>query len=114
MSATVSAWMNRSPGSHRVVSTVTALRRHRIGQPQGLPLRPYIICRVGPSWPPTNSSLVDHGITQGPDFRHLDFEHVARLEPHRRLGVRARAGGRAGEDDVAGLERGEHGDVADE
>ena len=48
-------------------------------------------------------ALVHHLVPQHADLRHLDLDHVAGLEPFRRVVVAAGAGRRAGPDQVAGL-----------
>src|SRR5262245_7700381 len=80
--------------------------------------------RFGPRWGPACAGttprlwsmllLAFDRVDQHADALDVDLADVARLHPHRvRLARVADARGRAGEDDVAGLERDALGDVGD-
>src|SRR5665647_1361169 len=58
--------------------------------------------------------FVDHAVAQGPDIVGLDLDDVAGLQIARRVEPRAGAGRRPRDDDVAGYQRGEGRDVADQ
>ena len=58
--------------------------------------------------------LIDDRIAQHADFRHFHFQHVARLQPSRRGLMPACAHRRAGENQIAGLQRRELRDIVNQ
>src|SRR5207237_2766118 len=59
-------------------------------------------------------ALAPDRVAQGPQAVDLDLDDVARLEPDGGLAGHAHAGGGAGEDQVAGLEGEDPGEIGDD